>query len=282
MTGTATGAGFHPLARDVVGVSGAQAGEYLQGQLSQDLAALEVGASAFSFVLQPQGKVDAFVRVTRTGDEDYALDVDAGWGEPLLARLRRFLLRTRATVVPLDWSVIAVRGTVVAAPPGGFAVQPETPGAVGVDLLGPDLAAPAGLHALDPAAYEELRIRAGVPRMGAELGESTIPASAGVVDRAVSFTKGCYTGQELVARIDARGDRVPTRLRAVVAEGPPGTDGLVVGAAVEVDGRPVGTVTSAAGGVGLAYVRREVDVPAPATAGGRAVRLEALPLPPAG
>jgi folate-binding protein YgfZ len=270
------------LARDVVEVVGPQAGEYLQGQLSQDLAALEVGEARFSFVLQPQGKVDAFVRVTRVADERFVLDVDAGWGDAVLARLKRFLLRTKAEVRALDWAVVAVRGETVPAPDGAFAVPPETPGVVGVDLLGPgldlDRIGEPALPVLDGATYDALRIRAGVPRMGAELDESTIPASAGVVDRAVSFTKGCYTGQELVARIDARGDRVPTRLRILVAD--PGTS-LEVGEAVEVDGRAVGRVTSAAGEVALAYVRREVDVPGGATVGGHQVRVEALPLPPA-
>jgi folate-binding protein YgfZ len=274
-----TATGFVRLARDVVRVAGPQAGEYLQGQLSQDLTPLAVGEAAFSFVLQPQGKVDAFVRVSRAGDEVYVLDVDAGWGEALLARLRRFLLRTRAEVTPLDWSVVAVRGAPAPAPAGGLAVGPETPGVEGVDLLGPAVPDPAGLPALDPAAYEELRIRAGVPRMGAELDEGTIPAAAGVTDRAVSFTKGCYTGQELVARIDARGDRVPTRLRGVVAGGP---SALAAGAAVEVGGREVGRLTSAAGGVALAYLRRDVEVPADATVGGQPVRVEALPLAPPG
>src|SRR5690606_3000638 len=90
----------------------------------------------------------------------------------------------------------------------------------------------------------------------------------------VSFTKGCYTGQELVARIDARGDRVPTRLRAVV-----GDADLDEGAPVVVDGAEVGRVTSAAGHVGLAYVKRAVEPPAHGTAGGTDVAVVELPLP---
>jgi folate-binding protein YgfZ len=274
-----TDVGFIRLARDVVQVVGPQAGEYLQGQLSQDLDRLEVGQATFSFVLQPQGKVEAFVRVTRFAAETWVLDVDAGWGDSLLARLKRFLMRTKASVEVVDWSVVAVRGTVVDAPAGGLAVTPETPGVEGVDLIGPVVPDPVGVPALAPAAYEALRIRTGVPRMGNELDEHTIPAASGLVDRAVSFTKGCYTGQELVARIDARGDRVPSRLRGVVsADGAP----IEVGAQLELDGRQVGQITSAVDGVGLAYVRRDVEIPSAATVGGRAVRLEALPLDPVG
>jgi folate-binding protein YgfZ len=105
--------------------------------------------------------------------------------------------------------------------------------------------------------------------MGAELTDATIPAEAGqwVIDASVSFTKGCFTGQELVARIDSRGGHVARHLRGLVSgagDVPP------VGAAVTVDGADVGTVTSAAaaagtgGPVALAYVRRGVTPPAAA------------------
>jgi aminomethyltransferase len=135
-------------------------------------------------------------------------------------------------------------------------------------------------------AYEVVRIEAGVPRMGNELNERTIPAEAGqdVIDRAVSFTKGCFTGQELVARIDSRGGRVPRLLRGLVI-----TAGALApaGATVEVDGAVVGTLTSVSpspdgGAVALAYVKRDVTPPAAATlrwdGGEGRARLEGLPL----
>src|SRR5690606_32740692 len=74
---------------------------------------------------------------------------------------------------------------------------------VGVDLFGPSVALPDGVAEGGPDDLEQWRVRVAMPRMGAELDESTIPAEAGVVDRSVSFTKGCYTGQELVARVDS-------------------------------------------------------------------------------
>ena len=76
--------------RDVVSASGPETVAYLQGQLSQDVTRLAPAESAWSFILQPQGKVDAWFRITRTGDDSFLLDVDAGWGEVLLARLQRF------------------------------------------------------------------------------------------------------------------------------------------------------------------------------------------------
>jgi folate-binding protein YgfZ len=231
-------------ARDVLRVTGADAEAFLQGQLSQDVAALGAGDSAFSLLLQPQGKVDAWLRVTRT-DDGFLLDVDAGWGDAVLARLKRFLLRVDVAVEPVEgWGVAAATEPVE----GLLAVVPEVDGRV--DLLGPvDLLPP------DPDGYEAERIRAAVPRMGAELDESTIPAAAGVVERSVSFTKGCYTGQELVARIDSRGGQTPTRLRVLSVAGAP------AGAAVVVGGDEVGRVTSAADDVALAYVKRSVEPP---------------------
>jgi len=256
------------LARDIVRASGPDTLRFLQGQLSQDVEGLEIGQSAFSLLLQPQGKVDAFLRVTRTGDEEVVLDTDAGWGDAMVARLTRFKLRVRCEFEALDWRCLAVRGEASAelAPPpaGAWRVLPETPELAGFDLLGSDPPTPAGATLVDPGAYEVLRIEAGVPRMGAELEPSTIPAATGVVERAVSFTKGCYTGQELVARIDSRGGNVPRRLRGVVAA--PGTV-PPVGAEIVVAAKVVGTLTSVAHSalrdapVALAYVHRDVEPP---------------------
>ena len=243
--------GWFPEGRDVVRVAGPDAVAYLQGQLSQDVEALAVGSSARSFVLQPNGKVDAWVRVTRTAPDEVVLDVDEGHGDALTARLRRFLLRTKADVDALDWRAVALRGPgAAAAVPAGAGedalVAPAGwPGVDGVDLLGPAVEPPPGVPEVDASAYASLRIRSGVPRMGAELTDATIPAEAGqwVIDASVSFTKGCFTGQELVARIDSRGGHVPRHLRGLVVDAgelPP------VGAPVVVDGAEVGRVTSAA------------------------------------
>jgi folate-binding protein YgfZ len=246
--------------RDVVLVEGPDARDYLQGQLSQDIVALEVGDSAFALLLQPQGKVAAWLRVTRIGDETYALDVEPGWGERVDARLRRFLLRTKATLRLEQWPVaVHPAPGPDEVPEGAWPVVSELDGTVA--LLG----APGGL---DDDELEARRIAAGVPRLGRELDESTIPAAAGIVDRSVSFTKGCYTGQELVARIDSRGDRVPSKLRRISGR-------AQVGDTIVVDGREVGTVTSASGECALAYVRREVELPADADIGAERVRIEA-------
>ncbi len=223
--------------RDLVTAVGPDALTFLQGQLSQDLTKLAPGEATWSFLLQPQGKVDAYLRVSCIADEAFLLDVDAGWGDAVVDRLTRFLLRTKADIARVgSWQCIAELqedGTVVEEIIDDIEVE-GVPG--------------------DLEAYEILRIKAGIPAMGHEIDETTIPASLGVIDHAVSFTKGCYTGQELVARIDSRGGNTPTKLVGV--RGP-----VTMGDPIVLDGKEVGRVTSAAGDVGLALVRREVEPP---------------------
>jgi folate-binding protein YgfZ len=309
--------------RDFVRASGPDAITFLQGQLSQDIAVLPVGASAWSLLLQPQGKLDAWLRVSRLGDDEVVLDVDGGWGEAVVTRLQRFKLRTRCELEPLvDWRCVALRGPrstaalgrageveggddagrAGAAGASGAIVVADAgwPGLPGVDLLGPGVTLPDGVRSCGIVAYHNVRIESGVPLMGAELGTGTIPAEAGIVEASVSFTKGCYTGQELVARIDSRGSNVPRRLAGVVI----GTDVVppegatlhvadVVVEAGEVGGAggagaaEVGRLTSVGESldlrapIALAYVRRAVTPPAEVVVrwpGGQAPA-RVLPLP---
>jgi tRNA-modifying protein YgfZ len=248
--------GMAVLERDLVTVTGPDAGRYLQGQLSQEVVALPDGGSTWSLILQPTGKVDAWIRVHRVTDEEYVLDVDAGWGESLVARLNRFLLRTKAEVgAPEPGTMVAVRfgtGRVVLGDDDGSSgvSGPLSGTAVGLGVRGYDVvsrgrdAVVDGDQLVGPEAYERYRIAHGVPVMGAELTDDTIPAEAGqwLIDASVSFTKGCYTGQELVARIDSRGGNVPRPVRLLVVDG---EFPVAPGAEVRAEGQPVGTVTSA-------------------------------------
>ncbi|HXQ43300.1 MAG TPA: glycine cleavage T C-terminal barrel domain-containing protein [Acidimicrobiales bacterium] len=266
--------GVVTVAREVILVSGPDALEYLQGQCSQDVAALEIGMSADALLLTPQGKLDALVRVTRSGEDDLYVDVDAGYGTAVMARLARFKLRVKVGIEPVDWRVVALRGpgsaTVVdgvTAPAGTSFVVPYAWGGVtGVDLLGADPQIPALVRRCGPAAWQTLRVEAGIPVMGAELDERTIAAEADLLERCVSFTKGCYTGQELVARLDARGNKVARHLRAVAVD--PGQSAratLRPGAEVSVGDKVVGRLTSVAWSpvlgtaVALCYLHRDVE-----------------------
>ncbi|MGI8984234.1 MAG: YgfZ/GcvT domain-containing protein [Acidimicrobiales bacterium] len=278
-------AGAVELPRDFVRAAGPDVFPFLQGQLSQDLAGLTAGASTWALLLQPQGKVTALLRVLRVAEEEFVLETDAGYGPAVIERLNRFRLRVKADLDPLAWRCVAVRG------PKAHELVPEGvvadwPGLPGRDLVGESPPVPAGVAMCGPDAYEAVRIEAGIPVMGRELDEGTIPAEAGVVDRSVSFTKGCYTGQELVARIDSRGGNVARRLRGLVLAGGPAP----VGATVSTDAKVVGTLTSVAfspglgATVALAYLRRAVEPPADVVVewdgGSSPARAEALPLEP--
>ena len=273
--------------RDVVLASGGDAATYLQGQISQDVEAVEAGASAWSLVLAPQGKVDAWFRLTRSHDGTFLLDVDAGFGPALVARLERFRLRVDVAFESLTgWQMLSVRGA-PGAEAGLDAVEAavrasvEWPGYCGVDLIGPTVAPPEGLPVATPAEFDAARIRAGWPAMGRELTERTIPAEVGgLVEASVSFTKGCYTGQELVARIDSRGGHVPRPVRLLEVHG----EGEVPsGAEITVDGKAVGLVTSAAADpasaltVALGPVHRRVEPPADAEVDGMPATVLATP-----
>jgi folate-binding protein YgfZ len=322
------GAGAFRVGRDVVAVRGPDAESYLQGQLSQDVVGLAVGACADSLLLEPDGKLSALLRVTRTDGQGFVLDVDRGYGEAVLTRLRRFLLRSKVELEQLAWSDLSLRGTAVGeaaaglltvlAERGVLALPFEWNGWTGIDLLGPEdvvlgpgeAALPDGVTACGSDAVEACRIVSGIPVMGTELTSKTIAAEAGLVERTVNFTKGCYTGQELVARLDARGSNVARRLVGVVApSGAPGPDGaqapLVLtpgmtlhgGAApagdAAIDDKVQGTITSAAWSaelgtwVALGYLHRSVEAPGPirlrsgdGVGGSHPARVSLLPLTP--
>ena len=232
--------------RDSVRVHGPDAESYLQSQLSQDLRGMADGSSAWSFVLQPTGKVDVLLRVWRVGPEEFVLDTDAGFGDVMVARLNRFKIRVKADIERLDWRCIALRGESADAVPGIGSWG------AGVDLLGADVAPPADATAGTAEQLEQLRIAAAWPQMGAEVAPGeTIPAQTGTTDVAVSFTKGCYPGQELVERMDSRGASAPRTVQRVTvpAGTQPGDDYLV-------DGVVVGSVTSVVGHDALALVKR--------------------------
>lgn len=305
-----SGAAWREVPRDVLLVTGDDAVSYLQGQCSQDVEPLAAGAAADALLLSPQGKVDAVIRVTRSGASSFVLDTDGGAGEAVRDRLLRFRLRVRVEIEPASWRCISVRGPaagdavasaeVTAGSPGGpaYSLPVTGPGGSGIDLLGPDPDPPVpfgwvGPTAIPcgPAAWEAMRIETGLPVVGREVTPATIPAEAGLVDRTVSFTKGCFTGQELVARLDSRGSNVARRLCGVVLDtsaGESDASALVVAPVLTVDGEhELGSVSSAAWSpglgrvVGLATLHRRVSPPVPVaveTPGGR-VAAEARPLP---
>jgi tRNA-modifying protein YgfZ len=210
---------------DVITAVGPDARSFLQGQFSQDMATVDRDGSAWSWLLQPNGKVAALALVSKVADETYSIAVDSGFGSVALARLSRFRLR-----VKVDLALVEAEGNVF-------------------------------------AGTEAKRIEAVWPAMGSELVvDETIPNAAGINDRTVSFTKGCYTGQELVARVDSRGDHTPQHLRHLTS-----SSALAVGDVLTLDGKQVGTVTTAVDTAALAWVARSVEPGATVLAGDKPV-----------
>lgn len=286
-----SGVAAFSVPRDGLHVVGGDAASFLQGQVSADVAALVPGAGTWALLLQPQGRIDAWVRVTRLDGDGFFVDVDAGWGEAVLTRLRRFLLRVDVSIEPVHRRCLSLRGPDSAAAAasvadGVLAVPVDWRGLAGVDLFGPPDGdgpdAAGGVVRADPTGFEVLRVEQGWPAMGRELDTSTIPAEAGgwLVDASVSFTKGCYTGQELVARIDSRGGNVPRRLRGLVLEGSEVPD---VGAAVSTAGVERASVTSAVASptvgapIALTVLHRSVDVGATVDVDGVSATVVELP-----
>ena len=266
------------IERDIVRASGPETAAFLQGQLSQDVESLAYGASTWSLLLQPSGKVDAWLRVTRDAKDKFTLDVDGGWGDAVVQRLARFKLRTKCDLDPIDgWRCLAVRD--LDADREDLSERPIVwPATKGYDVLGPAVESPDATASWD--VYERRRIEAGVPALGHELTDATIPVEAGqwLVDASVSFTKGCFTGQELVARIDSRGGNAPRPIRGLRIDGiaAPGDE-------VVANGKVVGTLTSAAAAVdgttvALAPLSRTIGVGTPVEAGGHPGVVVALPM----
>lgn len=287
-----------PTERDVVEVAGPDAATYLHGQLSQNVTGLAVGASVPSLLLQPQGKVDAWLRLSRLADDRFWLDVDAGYGQAVLDRLNRFKLRVALELtLSIGRPTLAVRGPGAAAGPEALGFTAPEGGAIlawplglpgfdvpGFDVIGAGAVVPPGITTGPVEALEALRIRHGWPAMGRELDQSTIPAASGVVEVSVDFTKGCYVGQELVARVDSRGGNTPTHLRGLRLEHPADLD---PGAEIRRGDEVIGHLTSYAPGsslgpIGLGYLKRGVEVPVRAEVidgGGARVAVEIVALP---
>ncbi|MGH8985147.1 MAG: YgfZ/GcvT domain-containing protein [Acidimicrobiia bacterium] len=257
--------------RDVVVVSGPDALGYLQSLVSQDLDGLTEGQVVHSLLLTPQGKVDVDFWLVRKGDGAW-LVCEGGFGEQLEESLRRFKIRVQVEVA-LDpsLSVLALRGpgaraaveyseVVIAVPWAGEEALDAVGDAPTLDAVA-RAALDTGAHEWSDDEYEAARIAAGVPRLGLDLDTRTIPQEAHLERDAVSFTKGCFLGQELVCRLDTRGHVNRYLRRLTVAEGVSAPRG----AEIVAGDKAVGAVTSAAGSVVLGYVRREVEPPAEVT-----------------
>jgi folate-binding protein YgfZ len=286
---------------DVVALRGPDARSFLQSLVSQDLDPLAAGDGARSLLLQPQGKLIAPFRVLVVSDSELLLDGDPGTGVLLHEGLSRFKIRVKVDIELLSGIAtlmlrgpksdelatragLALPGTsehAHAVDPSGARVVRTSWGAnPGLDIFVASEAVGA-LHArlveagaveLDDDAYETARVEAGVLVFGPDIDDRTIPQEAELEVDGVSFTKGCFVGQELVCRIDTRGhvNRFVRRL-----EFDDGAAAASVGSDVLAAGKSVGTVTSAApqSPWALATIRREIEPGGTVEVDGRAARV---------
>jgi folate-binding protein YgfZ len=240
--------------RAFVRVAGPDAADYLQRMVSNDVAALGVGGACPALLLTPKARVIAPLVVWRRGEDDFLLLTEPELGEAVHALLTRMRLRAECEIEPEEHESALVFG--------GDGIPTDVPGAAE--------ALDAGLEPTLSAEESELRrIEAGAPRWGREIDDRILPAEAGLDRTHVSFSKGCYPGQEPVARLHFRGH--PNRtLRVLELDEVPPYDAELV-----LEGKAVGRVTSAArrpdgSVVALAYVRTEVPDDAPLALAARA------------
>ena len=219
--------------------------------LSNDVAALSTGESCEALLLTPKARVIAPMRVLRRGDENFLLLTEPELEETLRDQLVRMRFAAKVEIELEVHTSTLVFGSGVEGIPNDDYGEPA------VEVLD------AGLEAtLDEDALEAMRIAAGTPRFGKEIDDRVLPAEAGLVERAVSLTKGCYPGQEPIARLNYRG-HANRGLRVLAVEGDelPRPD-----AELSIGEKVVGRVTSAARSNGrivvLAYVRNEVPADA--------------------
>ncbi len=256
------GEGYVDLShRDVLTISGPDRLTWLHALTTQYLEGLQPGAATTALILSPTGHIEHVMYGVDNG-ETFWLHTEPGRGAALLAWLQSmvFMSRVELADVTAEYAIVWRPGT----PTGDGLVRSGDFGGYETFLPRADLKAiegkPAGVW-----AYEALRIAAGAPRLGLDTDERTIPNELGWLGVAVHMDKGCYRGQETVARVHNLG-RPPRRLVRLHLDG--SVDHLPAhGDAVQTDGKQVGFVGSAArhhelGPVALALVKRSVPVDA--------------------
>jgi len=263
--------------RAVIELEGAEAAEFLQGQVTNDVEALAPGSGCYAALLDHKGKVRTDLRVLRLEPDRLIVDAEPA-GLPILDHVfRTYSLGRQVSHTDLsgDHTVLSLIGprsrAAIDPAPGesehdhvltayGIAVTTD----LGVDLVcGPSQAAAARAELAVPEVSEEaaecIRVESGRPRLGLDFDGTTIPQEASLNERAVSFTKGCYVGQETVARLHYKGK--PNRhlrglrLSALASHGD----------TIHFGDRQVGSVGSSCvspihGPIALALVRREAEL----------------------
>ncbi|MQA73198.1 MAG: folate-binding protein [Solirubrobacterales bacterium] len=295
-------AGVLERERGFLDVSGSEAGEYLQGQLTNDVESLAVGGGCYSALLDRKGRMQGDMRVLRAADR-FRIDTEPAGADAVRRHLSMYKVGRDVeiadrsgelallSVIGPAASELALAGPLAPehahrdAAPGGIvclAIATDT----GIDLLVArdragalsEALVEAGAEAVSEAAAEVVRVEGGRPRFGREMSTATIPQEAGINERAVSFSKGCYIGQETVARLHYRG-KPNRRLRGLRLAAP-----VADGSTVHLDERELGAVGTAVlsparGPIALAILRREAELGATVEVGDEGVAAEVVELP---
>ena len=283
-------------------VTGSESVTYLQGQITNDVEAAAVGGGCYAALLDRKGHMRADLRVLRVAHDELWLDTEAIAGSAVQQHLEMYKIGRDVEIADeaADRAIVSVIGPAAAELTGAGPLTPEYAhreiaigGAraravatdVGIDLIIATNTEPvrralveAGAVEVSEAAAEIVRVESGRPRFGAEMSEATIPAEAGIDERAVSFTKGCYIGQETVARLHYKGK--PNRHLRGLRLDAPASSGEAIGLGDREVGR-IGTacVSPALGPIALAIVRREAEPGARVTVGETGVQAEVVELP---
>ncbi len=283
-------------------LKGAEAAEYLQGQLTNDVERLEPGEGCYAALLDRKGHMQADMRVLRLAADEVLLDVEPETLPAVRRHLDMYKIGREVEVedVTAERAILSLIGPrsadLAGAPPlpehaseaiavGGIECLAVGTGG-GIDLIAAAgdaerlrrALADAGAVEVRAEAVEILRVEAGVPRFGAEMDSGTMPAEAGIVERAVDFEKGCYIGQETVARLHYRGK--PNRhLRGLRLSAP-----VLAGTTLTLGEREVGRVGGSCvsplhGPIALAVLRREAEPGAELAAGEDGVTARVVDLP---
>ena len=225
--------------RDYVGVRGPDALDFLQRMVSNDVES----APCAALLLTPKARVIAPLMVVQRAEGDYLLLTERGLGEIVRSTLLRARFAAKVEIEPEEHTSVVVFGE-----GEGAGIPNDEYGVPAVELL--DAEPPAELA--DEEELERLRILARRPRWGREIDDRVLPAEAGLTETHVSFTKGCYPGQEPIARLHHRG-KANRALRVLEVDGRPEPETDVL-----YGDKVVGRVTSSVPGLALAYVRKDV------------------------
>ncbi|HMT06234.1 MAG TPA: glycine cleavage T C-terminal barrel domain-containing protein [Solirubrobacterales bacterium] len=266
--------------RSWIRIDGPDAAEFLQGQVTNETEELDVGSGAYAALLDRKGHLQADMRVLRLGEDSFLVDTEQATGQILFKHLTMYKIGRKVEVEQTDRALLSLVG------PGSYGVTGLAPGPehafTEAVIAGADCLVATTVFGLDVicepekadavraqlvsdravpvsgAATEILRVERGLPRFGFDMTEANMPAEAGIVERAVSFTKGCYIGQEPVARLHYKG-RPNRHLRGLKSQGQ-----LVSGARVSFKEKEVGTIgttvlSPASGRIALAILRKEAE-----------------------